>query len=266
MPKIESYKQGTPSWTDLATTDQDAAKEFYSKIFGWEYQDNPMDDGQVYSMAQVDGSSAGSIFTQMSEETENNVPPHWNVYITVDDIAAIAAKVPELGGTVIAGPFDVFEAGRMIVAQDSTGAFIQFWQPNQHIGAEVRDEHGALTWVELLTSDQEGAGKFFTELLGIGLDIETMPTPEGDPYHMLMTEMGPVAGIMPLPDHLVEMGVPPHWEVYFRVDDANAVVEKAKSLGATVLFGPEVLPMVGTFAVIQDPQGAVFGIQQAPTM
>ena len=143
---------------------------------------------------------------------------------------------------------------------------IQFWQAKENIGCEVRDEHGALTWVELLTSDQEGAGKFYTELLGVDLDKETMPTPEGEPYHMLMVEGVPVAGVMPSPEHLVEMGVPSHWEVYFRVDDATATVETATSLGATVHFGPEVLPMVGTFAVMQDPQGAVFGIQQLPTV
>ena len=263
--KIESYKQGTPCWTDLSTTDQDGAKEFYSKIFGWEYQDIPMGGDQVYSMAHVDGSSAAAIFTQVAEEAEAGVPPHWNVYLAVDDLEAIAPKVSDLGGKVIADEFDEDESGQMTLAQDPSGALVWLWQAKENIGAEVRDEHGALTWVELLTSDQEGAGRFYTELFGIDLDKETMPTPEGSDYHMLTVDGVPVAGVMPSPDHLVEMGVPPHWEVYFRVDDADATVEAAKSMGAKILFGPEVLPMVGTFAVIQDPQGAVFGIQQAPT-
>jgi predicted enzyme related to lactoylglutathione lyase len=264
MPKVENYKQGTPSWTDLSTTDPDAAKEFYSEIFGWEYQDIPMGDDQVYSMAQIEGSAVSAIFTQQAEETENNVPPHWNVYITVDDIEAIIAKVGQLGGTVIATPSDELDAGRMIVAQDPAGAFIQFWQSDQHIGAELRDEHGAMTWVELLTTDQEGAGKFFSDLLGVAVDKDTMPTPEGSPYHMLMADGMPVAGIMDMPQNLIETGVPPHWEAYFRVDDAQAVVETAKSKGAQMMFGPEELPMVGTVAVLMDPQGAVFGIQQPP--
>jgi len=264
--KIESYKQGTPCWTDLSTTNQDEAKAFYSKLFGWDYQDIPMGEGQVYSIAKLNGSDAGAIFTQVPQEAEAGVPPHWKVYFAVDDINAIASKVSDLGGTVIVDEFDEDESGQMMMAQDPTGAMIQFWQAKENIGCEVRDEHGALTWVELLTSDQEGAGKFYTELLGINLDKETMPTPEGEPYHMLMVEGVPVAGVMPSPEHLVEMGVPPHWEIYFRVDDANATVETATSLGATVNFGPEVLPMVGTFAVIQDPQGAVFGIQQAPVV
>ena len=262
MSKVESYKQGTPSWTDLSTTDQDAAKEFYSALFGWQYQDNPMDDGQIYSMAQLDGSAAGAIFTQQAEEAEMNIPPHWNIYITVDDIEAIASKVCELGGTVIAGPFDVFEAGRMIVAQDSTGAFIHFWQPNQHIGAEVRDQHGAMTWAEVLTTDQAGAGKFYSELLGVVVSNSPMPPPEGGEYHMIFVDGEPKGGIMTMPPNLMEINIPPHWEVYFSVDNAAEVVEKAKSMGGNVTFGPEDMGPIGIIAVLQDPQGAVFGINE----
>ena len=221
-------------------------------------------DGQVYSIAQLDGSDAGAIFTQVAQEAEAGVPPHWKVYLAVDDIDATVSKVSDLGGTVIVDEFDEDESGRMVMAQDPAGAVIQFWQAKANIGCEIRDEHGALTWVELLTSDQEAAGKFFSELLGVSIVDSGMPTPEGTPYHMLMVEGMPVAGIMVSPPNLVEMSVPPHWEVYFQVDDAHAVVDKAKSMGAQVMFGPEVLPMVGTIAVLMDPQGAVFGVQQPP--
>ena len=262
--KVESYKQGTPCWIDLSTTDQDGAKAFYSELFGWNYQDVPMGDGQVYSIAQLDGSDAGAIFTQVAQEAEAGVPPHWKVYLAVDDIDATVSKVSDLGGTVIVDEFDEDESGRMVMVQDPTGAMIQFWQAKANIGCEVRDEHGALTWVELLTSDQEAAGKFFSELLGVSIADSGMPTPEGTPYHMIFVDGEPKAGIMVSPPHLVEMGVPPHWEVYFQVDDAHAVVDKAKSMAAQVMFGPEVLPMVGTIAVLMDPQGAVFGVQQPP--
>ena len=72
--KIESYKHGTPCWTDLSTTDQDGAKEFYSKIFGWEYQEIPMGDDQVYSMATIDGSEAAAIFTQVRSGVSGRSP------------------------------------------------------------------------------------------------------------------------------------------------------------------------------------------------
>ena len=247
-----------PSWVDLSTTDVDNAKAFYSALFGWEYQDNPMDGGQVYSMAQINGSAACAMYSQQAEESEMGLPSHWKIYITVDDVDATAAKVPEFGGTLIMGPFDVFVAGRMCIAQDPSGGIIQFWQANEHIGAEVRDEHGAITWAELLTLDQAGAGKFYSELLGVMIDDSGMPTTEGDPYHVIAVDGEHKAGIMKMP----AKGVPPHWEVYFAVDDAAKAVETATSLGGNVMFGPQDMGDIGTIAVLQDPQGAVFGINQ----
>ncbi len=263
MPRVESYKQGVPSWIDLSTTDHPGAKKFYSDVFGWEYQDNPMGEGMVYSMAQLNGAAVCAMYQQQQGEVDMGLPSHWNVYFTVADIESTAAKVGELGGTVLAGPMDIFEAGRMIVALDPAGAQIQFWQPLQHIGAEVRDEHGALTWAEVMTTDLPSAGEFYSSLLGTTLDTESMPTPDGEPYHMLTIDGIPQCGLMKLTPELLAQNVPPHWEIYFRVDDANVTSEVATANGAELLWGPTEIVMVGTIAVFKDPQGAVFGIQEA---
>ena len=61
MPKRTSYAQGTPSWVDLQTTDQEAAKAFYSGLFGWTYDDQPMPQGPVYSMAQIGQDNVAAI-------------------------------------------------------------------------------------------------------------------------------------------------------------------------------------------------------------
>lgn len=262
MPRETSYPQGTPSWVDLSTTDVPAAKEFYASLFGWEYEDHQMGPEMMFALAKVDGGVAGVIFTQHGEEKEMGAPPHWNVYVSVDDVDEVAGKVEELGGKLIAGPFDVPQPGRMCVVQDPSGGFVQFWQPGEGAPVRIREEHGSLCWAELLTEDQAGAEEFFTELLGVGLETEAMPTPEDGDYHMLMAGDYPAAGIMDLPQELIDQGVPAHWEAYFRVDDAKSVVEKATAQGGQVVFGPEVMPMVGTIAVFMDPQGAVFGIQE----
>ena len=264
MPKIESYKQGTPSWVDLSTSDQEAAKSFYSTVFGWDYEDNEVGEGQYYSMAQIGGSPAGAIATQQPEEAQQGIPPHWNVYITVDDIEAIAAKTQELGGTLLFGPMDVFEAGRMIAVQDSVGAVVMFWQPIQHIGAEVRDEHGALTWTLVLTTDKDATASFYSELLGIEAVKDAMPSPDGGTVHQLAVDGEPVASIMNMPQQLLDMGVPPHWEVYFRVDDAQAACDATNANGGQVYMGPADMGPIGTIGYMQDPQGAQFGVQSPP--
>ena len=262
MPKIESYKQGAPSWVDLSTSDQEGAKSFYSTLFGWEYEDNDIGNGQYYSMAQIDGSPAGAIATQQPEETEQGIPPHWNVYITVDDVDAITERTPKLGGTVLFGPMDVFNAGRMVVVQDSVGAVVMFWRPIKHIGAEVRDEHGALTWTLVLTTDKDATASFYSELLDIEVAKDTMPSPDGGTIHQLKVEGAPVASIMNIPQQLLDMGVPPHWEVYFRVDDAQVVCDATVANGGQVYMGPTDMGPIGKIGYMQDPQGAQFGVQQ----
>ena len=91
-----SYKQGTPSWVDLGTPDQEGAKSFYSSLFGWDWADQDMGDGTAYSMAQLQGKTAAGVYTQRADEIEQGIPPHWVCYITVDDVDATVAKVDEM--------------------------------------------------------------------------------------------------------------------------------------------------------------------------
>jgi len=264
MPKIESYAQGTPSWVDLSTSDQSAAKDFYASLFGWDYEDNDAGNGMIYSMAQIGGSPAGAIAPQQPEEAQQGIPPHWNVYITVNDIEAVAERVPALGGTVLMAPMDVFDAGRMIVAQDSVGAVVMFWQPLQHIGAEVRDEHGALTWTLVMTTDKDATANFYSELLDIEVAKDAMPSPGGGTVHQLQVNGQPVATVMDMSQDMVDMGIPSHWEAYFRVDDAQAACDAVTASGGQVYMGPADLGPMGTIGYMQDPQGAQFGVQSLP--
>jgi uncharacterized protein len=67
MPTRTSYAQGTPNWVDLQTSDLAAAKAFYSGLFGWTYDDQPMPDGQAYSMAMLRGHRVAAIAPQPPE-------------------------------------------------------------------------------------------------------------------------------------------------------------------------------------------------------
>jgi predicted enzyme related to lactoylglutathione lyase len=180
------------------------------------------------------------------------IPPHWQSYVTVADVDATAAAVPKAGGTVLAGPFDVMDAGRMAVLADPTGAVIAAWQPKNHIGAELVNEHGTLTWNELMSPDIPKASKFYKAVFG--WDAETSEG-QGMTYTEFKLDGQSIAGGMAPPME----GIPPVWGVYFAVDDADATMAEATKRGATVLNGPIDIP-IGRFAVMMDPQGAVFSV------
>ncbi|MGI9598386.1 MAG: VOC family protein [Acidimicrobiales bacterium] len=253
MPVRDSYTHGTPSWIDLSTSDPAAAREFYGTIFGWEFDAQPTDQGGEYIMALKGGKSAAGMMQQAPEQAEMGVPPMWNTYVTVTDVDSTVAKVEPAGGSVMAPPMQVMDAGRMAVVVDPTGAVLCLWQAENHPGAQVINEHGALTWSECQTPDVDGAAKFYAELFGWGTDEMDM----GDmgTYTVFMLGADGVAGGMNPPME----GVPPHWSTVFAVDDTDGCVDAARAAGATIIVEPIDIP-VGRQAVIADPQGAVFGV------
>src|SRR5579863_10304413 len=157
MAERTQYTPGTFSWADLSTSDQDGAKAFYTALFGWDVQDNPVPGDGVYSMMLVGDKPVAAISAQPEQQREAGVPPMWNSYVTVEDADATAARAGELGGNVHAPPFDVMDVGRMAVIADPQGAFFEVWQPKLHIGANLVNGPGLLSWNELHTNDLDGA-------------------------------------------------------------------------------------------------------------
>ena len=249
MGQRESYAPGAFSWADLATTDADAAKAFYSDLFGWELDDLDLPGGGVYTMALIDGRRVGALGTVQQE----GQPPAWNAYVTVEDADATAAKVRELGGTLFAEPFDVMDAGRMAVIADPTGAVFCIWQPGVQIGAELVNGHGLLSLTQLNTSDIDQASAFYSALFGWRIELnEATETPYWGIY--LGDDLN--AGMMALPPG---QPAPPHWLVYFGHNDLDGAAEKISAAGGTILVPKTAVPG-GEFVVGQDAQGAVFGL------
>ena len=252
MGERTQHTPGTFSWTDLSTSDQEGAKAFYGGLFGWRFEDMPVGEGSVYSMAQVDGRNVAAISTQPQMQREAGVPPMWNSYVTVDSADAAAERATELGATVHAPPFDVLDAGRMAVIQDPQGAFFMVWEPRQSIGAQLVNVPGALVWNELATTDLDAATSFYSGLFGWGV------TPfEGSPEPYLSIKNGERSngGIRAA----TPPGTPPHWLSYFGVEEIGAAMARVEELGGRVHAGPIEIPMA-KIAIATDPQGAAFAL------
>lgn len=263
--KVSGIKQGAPSWVELATSDEAGALAFYGGLLGWSDDPQPMPEeagGGAYHMAQIDGDNIAGLSKQQPQEAQQGIPPHWSVYLAVNDLDATLAKVEGAQGRVLMPSMDVMDAGRMAIITDPTGAPVGLWQAKQHQGFGRYGEPGAVTWCELLTSDTEPAAKFFQGVLGVTPETMDMT---GQPYTLLKAGDGPneSAGLMQKPEQMADM--PNTWAVYFEVADADAATARARELGATVLSEPMDIPP-GRFAMIRDPQGAAFGIIKSVPM
>ncbi len=248
MPTRDGYREGIPSWVDLATTDIQRAKGFYAALFGWEYREEET-DSIPYTMALKKGLSAAGM-GPASDERPFSV---WSTHFTVDDADATVERVKDAGGSVILEPVDVMDAGRLAIVSDPTGATFGIWQAGNHFGAAIVNEHGALNWNELQSDDLETALPFYEKVFGHGHETSHRAT---GPYTTLSVGDRAIAGAMPPPNE----HTPNNWGVTFAVDDAETAMEVAKANGGKVLYGPMEIPGVGKFAGITDPTGARFTI------
>jgi predicted enzyme related to lactoylglutathione lyase len=248
MTEVTAHAPGTPSWVDIGVPDIGQAAEFYTALFGWETEDMGEEAGH-YTMCTLRGKAAAAIGPAM-----NPGPPAWTTYITVASVDDTAAKITAAGGTVVAPPMDVMEAGRMAVAQDPTGAFFSIWEPRASIGAEIVNEPGALCWNELNTRDVDAALAFYEQVFGLRAERNEM-------YNEFHLGDQVVGGCMQMPE-MVPAEAPSYWLVYFAVADVEASKAKAESLGATSLVGPMEAGDAGRFVVFMDPIGATFAIIQ----
>lgn len=257
MSTITQHANGTFCWFELATTDQAAAKEFYSKLFGYEIQDSPMGPNETYTIFKLGGRDAAAAATMRVSEYPPGTPAHWLTYIAVDDADASAEKVKAAGGRVLAGPFDVMEHGRMAMCVDPAGAAFAIWQAKQHPGAGVLGEPGAFGWCQLnvTPADREKVKSFYGGALG--WTHRDDPMPMGDAYTTWLSDGTPRGGMMPMPPGV---NAPAAWLLYFATDDVDATSAKATTLGGQTMVPPLDIPGVGRFAVLQDPQGAVFAV------
>jgi predicted enzyme related to lactoylglutathione lyase len=249
--KIESYAPGSFCWSELATSDVESAKKFYGEMFGWTVVEFPMPDG-VYVIFQSEGNDAAA-----ARPASPGMPPHWGVYFSTGDADESAGRVAPLGGQVVAGPFDVMEAGRMATVQDPAGVFFSLWQPGRHIGATHGGLFNRVCWAELTSPDPAGAVAFYTGLFGWKTKPET-GIDAADYVEWLNNGM-PFGGIMPMRGEMWK-GVPPHWMVYISVADCDERAARARQLGAAICVPPTDIPNVGRFSVITDVQGAAVSL------
>lgn len=251
MPEITKAPAGTFCWVESTSKDPEAAKKFYGSIVDWSFDDSPLPGGMPYSRAMIGGRSVCGFFKM-------DVPtPFWLSYIMVDDADASAKKAEQLGARTVRPVMDA-GPGRMAVLEDPTGGVFAIWQPKQSLGTWLYGENYAMCWNELVTSDPDRAGKFYSGLFG--WKGESVPMGSG-PYVLFKssptTQVGGMAKLTPQ-----MKGTPTHWSVYFQVPKADETLARAQKSGASVLLPLTTTENVGKWAMLRDVQGAAFGILQ----
>jgi predicted enzyme related to lactoylglutathione lyase len=251
VPEFSSYATGTPCWVDVSSTDLDRSVDFYTKLFGWEAQRDPRPEAGGYTMFTLGGKNVAAA----SPTWQEGMPSAWTTYFASDDVDGTAQKAREAGGNVMMDPFDVFDAGRMTVIQDPTGAVFGVWQAGQHHGSQLANEPGSFNWNELNTRDVPAAVRFYEDVFGVEVELQDFL---GTEYGVVKVGGRSVAGIRHLDAPADD--VPAHWLTVFAVEDCDRALARVEELGGQKLTDPLEVPGIGRFALVQDPVGATFQV------
>lgn len=251
-------KHGDFIWYELVADDAEAAKDFYSALTGWTWEQSEGQPGMPYHLCSASGTQVGGLMTLTDEMKANGARPSWMGYIGVDDIEKRVKAITAAGGSIHIPPTEIPGIGKFAMINDPQGAYFYIMQDssgeNSHSFAKTEPKVGHCAWNELMTSDPEAALAFYGDQFGWTKASEMDMGPMGT-YHLLDHGYG-LGGFMKKPD---EMPISA-WTFYFRVPDIDKAVDIVKAKGGNLMMDPVEIPggdfTVGGF----DPQGAYFSL------
>jgi uncharacterized protein len=234
-------------WVEHASSDPAKASKFYESLFGW--GDSPMDvAGQTYHVIMNAGVGMGGY--RSAQEGE---PCNWGIYLSVADVDASFAQALASGASPCMVPTDFPPVGRGATLLDPVGAMFSIWRGVNDDQPDVDVPPGHWVWHELHATDEAKALAFYENLFGFTHDA--MPTGDSTYYVLKSGDIGR-GGIMKNP----RGDGPSLWLPYVLVTDVDAAAAKAATLHAEVCVPPTDIPDIGRFAMLRDPQGAVFAV------
>ncbi|MHB8572829.1 MAG: VOC family protein [Candidatus Dormibacteria bacterium] len=252
MSEVKTAVEARPIWADLSSSDATASRAYYSNLFGWQVEVSPDPQYGGYAIAQVGGQDVAGIGSTQSTEQ----PTAWSVYFGTQDADQLVTSVTAAGGKVLVPVMDVGDQGRMVILQDPSGAVFGAWQPVNMAGFHSGAPN-TFGWTELNSRGLATALPFYQKVFNWTVKKSDMPA-GAPPYNEFQLGGNSIAGAQDM-QPMVPADVPDHWMVYFYVADVDATARKAVTGGGHELVAPMDFPG-GRFSIIQDPQGAVFGL------
>lgn len=117
-------QKGAFSWCELISSDVNAAKEFYAKLFDWTWKEEPMEGGKTYTTIKAGEQQVGGIFSTEDALGAEKPTPHWGIYVTVEDVEETLKLAESMGGTVIVPATEIPQTGKFAVFSDPQGAVL----------------------------------------------------------------------------------------------------------------------------------------------
>jgi uncharacterized protein len=249
MPQNQ-YTHGRFVWRELVTPDAAAAKRFYSELFGWNIRAVEVPGGARETIHAANVPVAGILELAAAR----GVPPHWNGYVSVSDVDAATRRVVALGGKVVLGPQNLASVGRFASALDPQGGAFSLMTGLRGDLPPAPPRSGEFCWEQVTAQDLPALEAFYTAVLG----WTTAPLDARPHVHVFAHGDASKAENQVATATFAPPGVATHWMSHVVVDDLAGTRARAVRLGGEVVAPAVTVPGYGVFAVLRDPQGALF--------
>ncbi len=240
-------------WADLVTDDVVTARKFYTRLFGWTFQDIGN-----YTIGSNDGRPLCGMFQRPRPAEKPEAKPRWFGYISVPDVARAQSAVAKAGGHVLAAPRKMPKRGEQAVFSDPDGAVFGVVRSSSGDSPDFLADTGDWIWIELLSRDARKAGEFYRAVAGYEI-IENEASPRPDDYVFASEGYARAAALTLAKD---KQKVRPMWLLFVRVKSINECVTQVGQLGGKVVLAPSAELFDGKLAVIADPTGAEVGVME----
>jgi predicted enzyme related to lactoylglutathione lyase len=251
----KKLRPGKFVWFELISSDAKRAQTFYSELFGWKIRAFPMGNAS-YDMIFT-GEALDTMIGGFAARPRVGAPSRWISYVSVEDVDAAAKATVAAGGEILEPPTDLPGIARSARIADPQGAELSLFK---RVNGDAPDTPtapaGRFFWNELHTSDPTSALSFYENVLGFS--HRAMEAGPNNTYYVLSRDGVGRGGVT---SHL-SSDMPPHWLPYVAVDDPDATIARARTLGATIPVGPTDIPGVGRFGVLADPTGAMLAVMK----
>ena len=241
-------------WHELLTNDTAGAAAFYPKVVPWRTAPSSMPGYTIWMAGQ---NQIGGLMALPAEA--GSTPPHWLVYVGTPNVDSTCSQAQGLGARIVKPPADIPNVGRFAVLSDPQGATFALFTPGGGPPPGSQPAQGGFSWHELATTDVAGALRFYGQLFGWskgpGHDMGAMGT-----YQLFQHGGTQVGGMC----NVQGPSTAPSWLSYVHVADSSRAVAAAKSAGGRLLHGPMEVPGGSWIAMMMDPQGGAFAVQEAP--
>jgi predicted enzyme related to lactoylglutathione lyase len=243
-------------WHDLLTDDVEAAKSFYGKLLGWQYESTTRPGGGPYTLILTPSGRVVGGMLEVDDPGDGEDYSRWLGYFAVPNVDSATRSVAQSGGKVVVPAREIGDVARASAVQDADGAVVGLL--TSRIGYPVERPTvgtGEVVWNELVAADPEAMAAFYSSLVSGNVSEES----RGDfVYRFLEADGRPRAGVMLRPNERVE----PLWLTYFAVENVASASARVESLGGERLLAPDDGVRDGRIALVTDPSGAILGLME----